>query len=278
MSLPFARLLAPAVLAAPALAQSLPVTVHEVERLPAGRTLITDGGVAAGQPPGVAFLVEEDGSLVHSWLARTRWTHSAEPTSDGSVIVTDTGNDRLLEIAADGSILWNSDSVSPFSDGSVLRYPNDAEPLPGGSFLVSDRENHRVIELDRDGTVLWQYGVTGVPGSGPGFLRGPHNPDRLANGHTLIADSDNDRVLEVDAAGQVVWNFHPTGPQALDWPRDADEMPDGRIVIADSRTPATIEISNGSRSRTTSATPRTTSPITCGLTANSSVSARRITA
>lgn len=214
--------------------QAMPRTVHEVERLADRRTLVTDGG-ALGGPPGIVFLVERDGTLAHSWQAVTEWTHSAEPTGGGSVLVTDTDGDRVVEIANDGRILWDSDDVSPFSDGSRLNYPNDAEPLAGGNVLICDRENHRVLELDRGGRVVWQFGVTGVPGSDLAHLRGPHNPERLASGNTLIADSGNNRILEVTPAGAVAWQYRPSGAAALDWPRDADETASGDVLITDSR-------------------------------------------
>lgn len=238
MSLPPRRafLLAASALLLPApplTAQAFPTNVHEVEGLADGSILITDGGGPTGTPGGIVFQVHPAEGLVHAWQARTSWTHSAEATGGGAVLVTDTGNDRVLEIDADGTILWDSDAVSPLSDGSVLRYPNDAKALPGGSILICDRDNHRVLEIDHAGTVLWQHGTTGVPGGGAARLRQPHNPQRLASGNTLIADSSNDRVIEVDAAGALVWEFGGAG--VLDWPRDVDEIAPGERLITDSR-------------------------------------------
>ncbi len=220
-------------------------SVHEVEALADGSILVAAGGDRTAIPRGIVFRIARDGTLLHAWQAPTLWTHSAAPTSGGAVLVTDTDNDRLLEIAADGTVLWDSDAVAPFSDGSRLRYPNDAEVLPDGTFLVSDRDNHRVLQIDRSGTVLWQYGVTGVPGSGPGHLRGPHNPERLPSGNTLIADSGNDRVLEVDPAGAVVWSWSGGGAGGLAWPRDADLISTGEILITDSRNDRLLVVDRG---------------------------------
>ncbi len=223
------------VLGAPAGAQAVSNFPLELERLPDGSTLIADGGSIDGSTPGIVTLVAGDGTLLHVWSTPMNFTHSAELLSGGRVLVTDSNNDRVIEMARDGTVVWDSDDVTPLSDGSALAYPNDADPLPNGNVLLSDRDNHRVLELDHAGNVVWQFGVTGVAGGSATLINGPHNPDWLANGRVLFADSGNNRVLEVDpATNAIVWEFQPLGPVTLLWPRDADRMPDGSTVIADS--------------------------------------------
>ena len=213
-------------------AQAYPMNVLEVERLPDGRTLMVDSGAQNGQPPGVAFMVEQDGTLVHSWPTRTEWTHAVDWLGDGVILIADSGGDRVIEVAADGTILWSSDDVSPLSDGSHLDYPNDAKMLSTGTILVADRNNQRVLEIDRDGNVVWQHGVTGVTGGGNNLLWLPHNSERLPNGNTLISDTRNDRVIEVTPSGSIAWSYGPgTGLGLIDAPRDADLLPDGSVLI-----------------------------------------------
>lgn len=224
---------ATAALTATAAGQAIPHIVLELERLADGSTLITDAGTIDNARKGIAFQVAADGALLHSWNVPTLWTHSAEPIGGGAVVLTDTNGGRIVEVAADGTILWDSDDVAPFSDGSMLMYVNHAERLPNGNLLICDRDNHRVFELDHAGTVHWQFGETGVAGGGDTHLRGPHGSDRLPNGNTLIADSDNRRIVEVDAAGQMVWKYQPPFPDNLNWPRDADRMADGNTLVVD---------------------------------------------
>jgi hypothetical protein len=50
----------------------------------------------------------------------------------------------------------------------------------------------------------------------------------------MIADSDGNRVLEVNRSGETVWSFDG-GAEPLNWPRDADKLADGNILITDSR-------------------------------------------
>ncbi|MBU0718372.1 MAG: aryl-sulfate sulfotransferase, partial [Planctomycetes bacterium] len=186
--------------------------------------------------------VSPEGLLVAAWLAEMEFVHNADPIAADSLLLSDTGFDRVIEVDATGTVLWNSDDHSPFSDGSTLSYPNDANLLSSGNLLITDRDNNRIIEIDCSGNVVWQYGVTGVPGSMPGRLNGPHNADRLANGNTLVADSNNDRILEIDPAGTVVWFFQPAGADALDWPRDADRLENGNTLITDSNHNRILEV------------------------------------
>jgi glucose dehydrogenase len=46
--------------------------------------------------------------------------------------------------------------------------------------MLNDDYNDRMIAIDpATGALLWQYGVTGVPGSGPGMLNVPDGFDLL---------------------------------------------------------------------------------------------------
>ncbi|MBS1251249.1 MAG: hypothetical protein MAG451_00280 [Anaerolineales bacterium] len=258
-------------------------TPHDVDRLPNGHTLITDGGAHGGGPVGSASLsplrrfptgpttgrstevrgavdlqtlaepsqgsprgsqileVDSAGNVVWSFDRGLGWAHNADRLPDGHTLISNTGPNTVIEIDAEGMVVWNSRDVR-FSDGSALRYPNDANWLPNDHLLITDRDNHRVIEIDRAGTIVWQFGETGVPGSDNNHLNGPHNADRLTDGNTIIADSVNRRIIEVAPDGSIVWEYAPTGSDALDWPRDADRLPNGNTLITDSRNGRVIEV------------------------------------
>ncbi len=169
---------------------------HDVDRLPNGHTLITDGGQRPGQGEGVRgrqgdgsqiLEVDSAGNVVWSFNQGLNWAHNADRLPNGNTLISDTGHDRVIEIDAAGVIVWNSDDVT-LSDGSVLNYPNDANWLPDDHLLITDRDNHRVIEIARDGTIVWQFGETGAPGNDAAHLSGPHNADCLPEGNTIVAD------------------------------------------------------------------------------------------
>jgi len=202
---------------------------HDVDRLPGGTTLITDGGDPSGD---LSQVIEVDaaGNVTWSYSSHLNFAHGAERLPNGNTLISDTGNNRVIEVRADGNIVWDSQTV-----GLSLHYPNDADWLPAGNrLLITERDAHRVIEIARDGTVLWQFGVTGEAGAPPDHLRGPHNADRLPNGNTIIADSHNNRIVEVTHDGAIAWQYMPTGTDRLDWPRDADRLDTGNTLITDS--------------------------------------------
>jgi outer membrane protein assembly factor BamB len=215
----------------------IPAGVHDVDLLPNGNLFITDGGRGWDPNAGGVFEIERDGNIVWSLAEGLNFAHNADQQPDRSAIISDTGNDRVIIVDLDGTIVWNTDDVV-LSDGSVLDYPNDANLLPSGNRLITDRNNHRVIEIEALGTIVWQFGETGVPGDGPTHLFGPHNADRLANGNTIICDSNNNRIIEVNPAGVIVWGY----AGSLDWPRDADRLSNGHTLINDSNNHRIVEV------------------------------------
>ncbi|MFQ6059470.1 MAG: hypothetical protein ACE5MB_11400, partial [Anaerolineae bacterium] len=104
---------------------------HDVDRLPDGHTLITDGGQHGGptatQPGSDSQIIEVDeaGNVMWSFNEGLSWAHNADRLPNGHTLISDTGHDRVIEIDAAGTIVWNSDDVT-LSDGSALDYPNDA--------------------------------------------------------------------------------------------------------------------------------------------------------
>ena len=217
-----------------------PGIVQDVDLLDSGNLLVTDGGTLGDPTTGGIYEIDRDGAIHWSYTGGLNWAHNADRQPDGSVIISDTGNDRVIIVDQAGTLLWNTDDIT-LSDGTALDYPNDANLLTSGNRLITDRNNQRVIEVDPTGNVIWQFGQTGVAGGGPSLLNGPHNADRLPNGNTIIADSNNNRILEVNPAGGVAWVY----AVGLDWPRDADRLPGGNTLITDSNNQRIIEVTFG---------------------------------
>jgi len=215
-------------------------------------TLITNGYDTATNQDSEIILLHNDTELAlwiydASDLGGLNFAHNAD-LLDEEMIISDTGNDRVLIVEATNGIysegpdfqtVWNSDDDASFS----LDYPNDANFLSNGNLLITDRDRHRVIEVNRDtGAIVWQFGVTNQSGNDDTHLNGPHNADRLSDGNTIIADSNNNRVLEVDSAGGIVWEYDPSGGDGLSWPRDADVLDNGNVLIADSWNGRVVEV------------------------------------
>ncbi len=69
----------------------------DVERLPTGNTLITDAGYWSGQG---SEILEVDllGNIVWKYDKDLRFAHSAKLLPNRNILVTDTSNNRIIEI------------------------------------------------------------------------------------------------------------------------------------------------------------------------------------
>ena len=211
--------------------------------------------------PAANRVVEADGNQQISVLPFADPTPLAGPVNAQRVagyrtLITDMGNNRVIEVDADGTVTWQ------FSD---LSSPRWAERLFNGNTLIADCLNHRVIEVTPYGKIVWQYGVTGMAGAGVGQLNQPTAAYRLADGTTLIADCMNHRVLLVKAgdynpaaadygwkSSSVVWQYGETGVAGsaanhLNTPRRAQPLESGNVLIGDTENHRVIEVSRDKR-------------------------------
>jgi len=200
---------------------------HSAERLPDGSTLVSD--TANNR----VFQVDTQGQIVWTsddWGNGTgtlddgshlHYPNDAELLPGGTLLLTDRNNDRVVEITADGQVVWQY---------AGLNRPHNADRLENGNTLICNSEDNLVLEIDPQGQIVWQFGDA-FP------LRWPRDADRLENGNTLVTDTRNGRVLEVTSAGQVVWS---TSGLAL--PYEADRLENGNTLIADNDHRRAIEV------------------------------------
>lgn len=208
-----------------------------VERLPNGNTLIADAGDEAGFGSEI-IEVNPVGSIVWNYNEGLRFAHSGRRLKNGNTLITDTTNNRLIEVTPDKRIVMSSDEwgggTGKLSDGSHLHYPNEAYELGDGTFLVTDRNNDRCIQVDRNGKVIWAF---------ENELRHPHNANALPNGNILIADSDGNRILEINRKKEVIWSYGDGSVETLWWPRSGIRLENGNALITDSKNHRIIEVS-----------------------------------
>ena len=130
------------------------------------------------------------------------------PDRDGSLLVADTGNNRIRRVAPDGTIATVAGSgVRGFSgDGgpataAALDQPHAVAGLPGGGFLIADTGNNRVRRVWPDGqiTTVVGTGAAGFSGDGGRALQAQvDEPKAIAVLPTgqgfFVADSVNNRI------------------------------------------------------------------------------------
>lgn len=209
------------------------------ERLSNGNTLVADAGDEM-QRSSEILEIDSFGQIVWSYTDGLQFPHNTEVRKGGNILVSDTANNRIIEITREKEIVLDSDRWSNgtglLSDGSHLDYPNDVHETTEGHLLITDRNNDRFVVVTRDGVVIWQFSEG---------LKHPHNADPLPNGNVLIADSDHDRIVEVSRTGRAVWSYGDhKGDSKLNWPRDGDRLPNGNTLICDSKNSRLLEVTS----------------------------------
>lgn len=174
---------------------------------------------------------------------------------DGSLLVADTGNNRIRRIAPDGTITTfaGTGAAGAAGDGgpavnAQLTAPRDVAPLADGGVAIADTGNDRIRRVAPDGTITTIAGGTRGNGGdgGPAVnaqLNGPSGVTPLTNGALLVADSGNDRVRRITPLGTIftvagtepglAGDGGPASAARLDDPRDVVRTPQGGMLIAD---------------------------------------------
>jgi hypothetical protein len=156
----------------------------------------------------------------------------------GHVLITDQGNQRVIEVFPDGGIAWQYGQTGIAGlDAGLLNNPNSAERLSNGNTLIADEANNRVIEVTPGGSLAWQYPAT-LPSAAVGQTA---FASRLPNGNTLITDQGNNQILEVTTQGSQAWTY-ATGLSA---PTRAVRLANGDTLISDEGNDRILEVNPG---------------------------------
>jgi outer membrane protein assembly factor BamB len=147
---------------------------------------------------------------------------------------------------------WHFEKHYPDDTGKGVRtedwtHVNDVDRIRDGQFLVSVRNFDQVIVVNRSTKAIdLRLGRDGDHET----LYEQHNPTYLESENgtptILVADSENDRVVEYRRTGGPPgageWERVWTLSGELNWPRDADRLPNGNTLIVDSMNHRVIEV------------------------------------
>lgn len=154
---------------------------------------------------------------------------------DGSLVVADTGNDRLRKITPDGNVGTFNTTVN----GANLSSPIGLALTHDNFLYVTELDHSRVIQIAPDGAAYV------IAGKGPGFADGSddarfNQPTGIAidvhTGELYVADSANYLVRKLDSQPPPATSSPFTGPvpqlsneilgqQSLIWPLDPQDQP-----------------------------------------------------
>jgi hypothetical protein len=179
----------------------------------------------------------------------------------GNVLIADQFNNRVIEVAKDGHIVWHFGTGSNVAGPKAVVAPNDAERIPGGRTLIAGTgappgvagypadgaADSRVLIVNKAGKIVWQYGKAGVTGTGKDRLNTPVQATYIKGGRILITDQANARVIMVNKAKKILWQYGQTGTPGngadqLNNPNSAELLKNGNILIADEGNNRVIEV------------------------------------
>ncbi|PIQ24398.1 hypothetical protein COW36_24410 [bacterium (Candidatus Blackallbacteria) CG17_big_fil_post_rev_8_21_14_2_50_48_46] len=128
-----------------------------------------------------------------------------------------------------------------FSKASHISSPQYAEEIESGDVLFADSMLNSIRQVDREGNLRWSYGSR-IKGTGPGQLFAPEFATRLSNGNTLIADTRNNRVVEVEMNGSLVWSYEGRGRQKILNPTRCERTEENTTLIIFNNNREVIEV------------------------------------
>ena len=167
------------------------------------------------------------------------WNESAGVSDDRIVIYN----------RSTGEITWEwyfKNHYPASTDGGYSEdwsHVNDVDPIGDGRLLLSPRNFDQAIVVDIESKEIVER-----LGSDQEYdvLREQHNPDWLESDNRtptiLVADSENNRVVEYakeDGEWVRTWEV---GSESLNWPRDADRLPNGNTLITDTLNHRVMEV------------------------------------
>lgn len=178
-----------------------------------------------------------------------RW-HDVDRVNETHLVVADIVFDRvyMVDFRPD-EIVWQwsaSEEYHITAGGGPgdWTHVNDVEVLEDGRIMVSLRNLDSVVFLEPGRGLIetWTLGADDTHD----VLFEQHNPDYLpperGGPAVLVTDSENNRVEEhrrLDGDWVLSWAWRD---RALQWPRDADRLPNGHTLIADTLGDRIVEI------------------------------------
>ncbi|PSP32400.1 ArsR family transcriptional regulator [Halobacteriales archaeon QH_10_67_22] len=225
--------------------------------------------VAGSHPSGAVVFKYDPATNERVWTERlgTNDTHDADIINEHELLVADmraynesTGeNDAGLFVynrtSEEVVYRWHARSVYNRSQGGPYEgdwsHINDVDKVDDGEYMLSVRNMDEVVLVNRStDSVDWRLGAD----ENLSVLYEQHNPQYIEREDgtptVVVADSENDRVVEYemvdrgDGDGSTTWNRTWTlgANGSLNWPRDADRLPNGNTLVTDSLNHRVLEV------------------------------------
>jgi hypothetical protein len=250
---------------------------YDTDPLPNGNVLVVNTHRDDGDPRTLVYELDPE-TRERVWQVELDLhdTHDVDLINGDQLLVanmrnydaeTDTANDRVLiydigaqmngsdEPVDEDDAVWEwyfKDHYPADTDGGMngdWTHVNDVDKVGDGEYLVSPRNFDQVILLNRStNEVDLRLGED----DDHDVLYEQHNPMYLETEEgepvILVADSENNRVVEYtcsertangDCEWELTWELDDP---SLNWPRDADRLPNGNTLVVDSLNHRVVEV------------------------------------
>ena len=149
---------------------------------------------------------------------------------DGSVMVADASNNRILFISAAGQPTGQiGNGAAAHTPGTSINYPNGDTPLANGNILVSEINGSWIDEYTPAGKLVWTVQMPSV--------NYPSDPQQLGPDSYLMTDYNppgEGKVLTFTREGTMPWVYDvKAGDAMLKKPSLAERFPNGLIMVND---------------------------------------------
>ncbi len=160
---------------------------------------------------------------------------------EGSLMIADRGNDRILVVDPNKKVLWRYPGPGRPPPAGGFDFPDDAFFIHGGRGIITNQEeNETIVELGYpSGKVLWSYGHPGVIGSTAGYLHEPDDAYLLPGGTITVADAQNCRILFIRQSDHSTDQLGTPGncvhdpPRAFGSPNGDTPLANGDILVSE---------------------------------------------
>jgi len=181
---------------------------------------------------GAVIKIAPGGEETLIWKGTQSEVNSAQPTADGTFVITEAGdNPRLLEVDAEGKVILEFPLACQKKNHHMQT--RMARKLSDGTYLAPHLLDFAVFHYSREGKVLGKLDTT-VPGDAEHKIHTwPFTGIRHSDGHTLVSCTNGNRVIDFDAAGNIVWTL-TNDDLPGDWLQDpcgAQVLPNGNVVV-----------------------------------------------
>ncbi|MDA7791130.1 NHL repeat-containing protein [Opitutales bacterium] len=127
-------------------------------------------------------------------------------TPDGKILLADTGNDKIHELQADGTLIRSFGSRG--SGNGQFNNPVELAVGPNNRIYVSDLDNNRIQILERDGTFVKAFGSNGT---GDGQFSKPRGIAISSDNEVFVSEDGNHRIQVFDSNGNFLRKWGTQG-------------------------------------------------------------------